>query len=113
TNNPLESYDKATGEGAFAVEFGATSITSGNSDELFPADSVKLHEQKITNSDINPHLKYTNMRDHGYLLLTVNDTEAIAEFKIIATRKKRDNRVRTDAIFKVNAGQTTLEKLTP
>lgn len=113
TNNPLEEYDKATGEGAFAVEFGATSITSGNSDERFPADSVKLHEQKITNSDINPHLKYTNMRDHGYLLLTVNNTEAVADFKIIATRKKRDIRVRTDARFKVNAGQTTLKKLTP
>ncbi|MEP2773706.1 MAG: alkaline phosphatase D family protein [Fulvivirga sp.] len=67
----------------FAVEFGTTSINSGNSNERFPTDTVLLHEQKITNSPLNPHLKYTNLRDHGYLTLTLTPEDAKATWKYI------------------------------
>ena len=111
TNNPFENYNKETGEGAFAIEFGTTSINSGNANERFPTDSVKAHEQKIVNSNSNPHLRYTNMRDHGYLLLTLKSTEATADYKIISTLKTRDNGVKTDKTFKVSEGETKLTEL--
>lgn len=67
----------------FAVEFGTTSINSGNSNESYPTDSVILHEQKITNSQLNPHLKFANLRDHGYLLLKLTPEAATAVWKYV------------------------------
>lgn len=54
----------------FAVEFGTTSISSGNANESKSDDSVRMQEQAYLNE--NPHLKFTNLRDHGYLLLTLS-----------------------------------------
>ena len=88
TEDPFELYDPESGEGAFAVEFGTTSVNSGNSDERFPADSVKLHEEKITNSPINPHLKYANLRDHGYLLISVYPGSVRANWYYVETVKE-------------------------
>ncbi|NAS31392.1 hypothetical protein GTQ40_10445 [Flavobacteriaceae bacterium R38] len=64
----------------FAIEFGTTSINSGNSGSRFPKEEVIAHEKKITNSPLNPHLKYANLRDFGYLLITLNQQETIAEW---------------------------------
>ena len=88
TEDPFTLYDPDSGEGAFAVEFGTTSVNSGNSDERFPADSVKLHEKKITNSPVNPHLKYANLRDHGYLLLSVYPGSVKADWYYVETVKE-------------------------
>lgn len=92
TEDPFALYNTDTGEGAFAVEFGTTSVNSGNSDERFPSDSVKLHEEKITNSPINPHLKYANLRDHGYLLLSVYPGSVKADWYYAETVKKPNDR---------------------
>ncbi|NNK87142.1 MAG: alkaline phosphatase [Flavobacteriaceae bacterium] len=108
TNDPFESYDRDTGQGAIGVEFGVTSINSANSNERNPTDSVKVHESKIVNSKINPHLKYVNMRDHGYLKLTLNDSLGIAEFKIIGTTRQRDPEITVDKVVKVKSGSTKL-----
>ena len=53
----------------YELEFGTPSINSGNSDERFsnvPIQNLIDHENYITDQSINPHLKYTNTRDHGY-----------------------------------------------
>lgn len=80
TDNPFEDYDKDSGKGAFAVEFGTTSVNSGNSGSNSPKEEVIAHENKIANSDLNPHLKYTNLRDFGYLLMTLTPERAMAEW---------------------------------
>lgn len=67
----------------FAIEFGTTSINSGNSDERFPTDSVIMHEKRIVNSDLNPHLKYANLRDHGYMVLQLTPGQATAIWKYV------------------------------
>jgi len=78
TDKPFTDYDPETSEGAFAIEFGTTSINSGNSNERYSTDSVKMHEMAITNSPINPHLKYSNLRDHGFMILSLNKERAKA-----------------------------------
>ncbi|NNK87095.1 MAG: hypothetical protein HKO90_02320 [Flavobacteriaceae bacterium] len=108
TNDPFEQYDEKTGDGAIGIEFGVTSLNSANSNERFPTDSVKLHEGRIANSDINPHLKYVNMRDHGYLKLTLTDSTGLAEFKIIETTRKPDPGIKIDKVVKVRSGSTKL-----
>lgn len=83
--DPFTKYNQATGEGAFAVEFGTTSVNSSNSNERFPDDSVRVHEGRIVNSAINPHLKFANLRDHGYLLLTLTPEQAKADWYYVAS----------------------------
>jgi len=112
TNDPFNSYDPSTGKGAVAIEFGVTSTSSGNSNERFPDDQVKAHEKKISNSGINPHLKYVNMRDHGYLLLDISSDQVKAEYKIVPTLKKRTNEVRIDETFFVKSGYPKLNRPT-
>ncbi|MEO0470848.1 MAG: alkaline phosphatase D family protein [Bacteroidota bacterium] len=105
TNQPKEY---ASGKGAFAVEFGVTSINSGNADERFPADSVIAHENKIVNSSINPHLKYCNMRDHGYVLLSIDGEKAVADFRFVGHPNRKSDQVGTGKSFVVKTGETVL-----
>lgn len=108
THDPFNNYEKNTGNGAIGVEFGVTSITSANANERFSDDLVKAHEEKICNSDINPHLKYVNMRDHGYLKLKVTNNNIIAEYKIISNLKIKDSKSMIDKVFTVKKGRKKL-----
>lgn len=74
----IESY-KQDSTATVAVEFGSTSITSANTDEYTSVDTVLMIEKRSMDPAYNPHMKYNNQRDHGYLLLTLNEQEAIAE----------------------------------
>ncbi|MEX1240935.1 MAG: alkaline phosphatase D family protein [Cyclobacteriaceae bacterium] len=71
-----------------AIEFGTTSISSANSNESTPDDTVKLREQLYLKT--NPHLKFVNQRDHGYLLLTLYNEKAKAEWYFVGTVLKPD-----------------------
>lgn len=66
------------GKSAIAIEFGTPSITSSNSDERTPVEQVLQAEKLLTT--INPHLKYTDLRNHGYLILSMTAEEAVAEW---------------------------------
>ena len=71
-----------------AVEFGTTSVSSTNSNESSPDDTVKVREQAYLRT--NPHLKFVNQRDHGYLLLTLNSQQAKAEWFFVKTLLRPD-----------------------
>ncbi len=107
----FNSYDPVTGKGAIAVEFGATSINSGNANERYDDTLVLEHQKKIVGHDVNPHLKYVNLRDHGYLLLTLSKQNAIADFKFVNTLEKRDKQTFTEQTVLVNSGETKLKLL--
>ena len=71
------------------VEFGTTSISSTNSNEAMPDDSVKVREQAYLRT--NPHLRYVNQRDHGYLLLTLSKSRARADWYFVGTILQPDD----------------------
>ncbi len=62
-NNPA-AYNPQSGAGAMAVEFVATSVSSPGLDEV-----RELGEEGLRL--VNPHMKYVNLREHGYLLLDI------------------------------------------
>lgn len=70
----------------FAVEFGTTSVSSANDNEYHPSDTVKKMEKTMLNQ--NPHIKYLNDRDHGYLLLTLYKQKAKAEWYYVETLRE-------------------------
>ena len=62
-----------------AIEIGTPSITSGNwNDGNTTDDQVKLAEGALKMS--NPHLKFVNGRDHGYVILDISTTGATAQW---------------------------------
>lgn len=80
-NNPdLASggYDPATGAGSRAVEFVSTSVTSSGLSELanLTVAGLKL---------VNPHVKYIELSQRGYLLLDVDATRVVSEWWYVDT----------------------------
>jgi alkaline phosphatase D len=90
-----------------AVELGVTSISSGNWNESAPDDTVKRGEEQLLKG--NPHLKYTNQRDHGYLLLTLFPDKAKSEWYFIETLKEPDPHEHRGRRFDVLKGTNHLK----
>jgi len=61
-----------------AIELGTPSITSSNSDERTPVEQVMQAEKVLAAK--NPHLKYSDLRNHGYLILNLTQDAATAEW---------------------------------
>ena len=82
-NNPtvaLGGYDKATGEGAIAVEFVGTSVTSPGAVPADPGGAVANSLKPA-----NPHLKYINLDKRGYMLIDVNRDRVVSEWWYVDT----------------------------
>lgn len=90
-----------------AVEFGTTSISSSNTNESMPDDSVKLREEEYLKA--NPHLKFVNQRDHGYLLLTLSKSVARADWYYVGTILKPDDAETLARTFQVSTNSNTLK----
>jgi alkaline phosphatase D len=103
-----KTYNPKTSAGAFAVEFGATSVTSANDNEYRSTDTVKMMEAVMLAN--NPHIKYLNDRDHGYLLLTLKPDKAIAKYYVMETLRKPDKRERLEKTLEVEKGKTRLNQ---
>jgi alkaline phosphatase D len=84
--NDIKKYNPKNSKGAFAIEFGTTSVSSSNWNEYTSDDTVKMGEAQLLKA--NPHLKYGNARDHGYLLLTLDTDKAIAEWWYLSTLRE-------------------------
>lgn len=82
----IRMYQSNSSSGSIAVEFGTPSINSGNWNESYPLDSARLGEKLYR--DFNPHLKYVNGVDHGYLLLTLYPDRAKAAWYYVETVRK-------------------------
>jgi len=86
--NPSPTYDPATGEGSIAVEFATPSITSANFDENLDFSTASVFQNQL-NSELsaginlgvpNPHMKYTDLIQHGYFVLDLTEEDAQADW---------------------------------
>lgn len=105
--NPKKTYNSKTSQGSLAVELGTTSISSSNWNEYTADDTVKMGEAKFL--QLNPHLKYVNLRDHGYMLLTLLPKRAKAQWFYVETLKKVSKEEHLGKTFEVEAGKPALK----
>ncbi len=74
---PKENYNSQTGEGSVAVEFVTPSINSANFDEnlgQLASDGFEFQINRplpLINNVPNPHMKYSDLDQHGYFILDV------------------------------------------
>ena len=85
-----------------AVEFVVPSINSANTNEY--ADPVETENERQGYVKHNGHLKYCNLSDHGYILLTVNKSEVRADFVYCETVREPNGNTALDASFLVSSG---------
>jgi alkaline phosphatase D len=82
--NNGDAYDKSTGNGSHAVEFVGTSVTS----EMV-LDTHGLLESTLRS--INPHLKYIDLSERGYMLIDADPTRVVAEWWFVDTVETPNN----------------------
>jgi alkaline phosphatase D len=70
------SYDAKTGKGVIGAEFVAPSVTSSNLSAKLPRGLAQMLGGLLKKKATNPHLRFLNVVDHGYLLLDLNNEQA-------------------------------------
>jgi alkaline phosphatase D len=98
---------KFASQKSIAIELGTTSVSSGNGNERTPDAEVLEKEHMLRK--MNPHVKYLNNRDHGYLLLTLSTANAKAQWFTVKTLRQRDSEETLNKKFTVASGTTRLE----
>jgi alkaline phosphatase D len=61
---------------ALGVEWVTPSITSASLDEYQPRYKVRIIEHWFKKGGLNPHLRYLNFRDHGFMVVRLTQDEA-------------------------------------
>ncbi len=102
TNLATGGYNGATGEGSRAVEFVGTSITSpGLSD---PSGSTAGFLRSV-----NPHFKYIDLNQRGYMLLDVTRERTVCEWWYVDTVVAPSNVQTFGTAFEVQHGSNRLQ----
>jgi alkaline phosphatase D len=98
-NLPGDNYNASTGSGSMGVEFVITSVTSVG----FPFD---LPTEIITAA--NPHVKWSNLNERGYLVLDVNKDRVQADWMLCESVFSSNTDVNRAKSYFVNDGETFL-----
>jgi len=93
--------DKETSP-AFAVEFATPSISSSNPGTYDPPEVILQREDEAYR--VNPHLKYVNLTDHGYLILQIEPQVARAEWHYVDRVDSISNQVSLGKSFTIKSG---------
>ncbi|OYV01201.1 MAG: hypothetical protein CFE45_05885 [Burkholderiales bacterium PBB5] len=96
-------YNKATGEGALAVEFVGTSVSSPGIDSDTTgaiAGALRFY---------NPHLKYINLTRRGYMVMDVTPERVVGEWWYVDTVASPSNIETFATAFEVLAGTNHLK----
>ena len=103
------SYNRKTGKGVIGAEIVTPSVSSSNLDERIPRGLAKLVGKLVKDKKTNPHMKYNNLVDHGYVLLQLSAKDAVATWVYCKTVKENraDMRKSKSWITKYDANHLT------
>jgi len=104
-NNPNTAsggYSPATGEGSRAVEFVGTSITSPGLNDPSGNTAALLRS-------VNPHFKYIDLNQRGYMLLDVTHQRTVCEWWFVDTVVAPSNVQTFGTAFEVQQGSNRLQ----
>lgn len=95
------TYNASTGAGSVAVEFVCTSVTSGSGSIPVSASVVQSN---------NPHMKYIDLVQRGYILLDLNTSRVQSDHIHVTDITKPEYTATTSASWYVNAGERFLRQ---
>ncbi len=86
----FKQYKKKKSGKIVAHEFATPSVTSANFDEHRNDKTVDFMEKTFISPKVNPHLRYLNLRNHGYMLISLTPYDAVVEWRFVASIKHRE-----------------------
>jgi alkaline phosphatase D len=98
---PANNYNSSTGAGSAGVEFVATSITSSGSPLPISLSIIQ---------SANPHIKYADLTNHGYVLLDINKNRTQGEFWFVNSISSRGTTESFNRGYFVNNGERYLRQ---
>lgn len=104
---PLDpsTYDPATGAGSVAVEFVTPSVTSAG----LEGDNGSIQQLFV---DSNPHTKYVDLKQHGYLVLDVRAAKVQADWYYVEDIRSETGGKESHAVsYAVYSGKPSLRKM--
>ncbi|WP_070137906.1 alkaline phosphatase D family protein [Crocinitomix algicola] len=81
-------YQPLTGMGTFGVELAAPSLASPNRNESNPGTSPIPYQNALLYE--NPHLRYSDLDNHGYFILDVTPFKTQADYHYVDTKFRSD-----------------------
>jgi alkaline phosphatase D len=104
TEDPYDpvTYDPATGAGALGVEFVTPSVSSANFEALGPAGVLAFEAATLAD---NPHVKFVDFDDHGYLVLHVTPDRVQSDWYFVDTVLQPSSGQRLAASWETRAGE--------
>lgn len=87
-------YNRSDPASSFGAEWVTTSVSSSNLNEYTKTWKVRIAERWFTQKGLNPELQYCNLRDHGYLIVHINQQEARGEWKFLNIHKPGKRKVK-------------------
>ncbi len=98
--NPWPEFDKEMGIGAFGFEFTTPSVTSANLNEFgefsgirvwgLPERDPVIRQIETLSLAGNPHAKYINLTQHGYIVLDVASSKLQGDFYYVTNSNLPD-----------------------
>lgn len=92
--NPKDKnkYNSKTGKGVIGAEFVTPSVSTNGLGERFPRGLAKLIGSILKRKSTNPHLRFQNLVNHGYILLDLNNEHAKATWNFCKTVRHRSEK---------------------
>ncbi len=108
----FKRYKKKKAGKVVAYEFATPSVTSANFDEYKGAKTVDFMEKTFASDNVNPHLRYLDLSNHGYLLLSLTPYDAVAEWRFVESIRQRSagEYVGEKRVVKTTTNPATLHK---
>jgi alkaline phosphatase D len=97
--NDTSIYDAKLGKGVLGAEFAAPSVTSANFDEYVKRWKARIGAKRFIKDDLNPHVKFCNVTDHGFVLLTLTHDRAVADWYFVKHLTKPSAKIKKAASY--------------
>lgn len=113
--NPQDkaSYNRKTGKGVIGAELVTPSVSSSNLDERIPRGLAKMVGGLVKGKKTNPHMKFNNLVDHGFVYLRLTSQDAQATWIYCKTVKKHVFTTRKSKSLQTNFDNNKLLKFHP
>jgi len=107
SDNPYDrnNYNRYSGEGSLAVEFVCPSVTSPG----FPPVIAEAGAQTIM--DASPHIKFAELRQHGFILLSANREQVQADWYYVPQILKRSADTYHARSYRTLSGDNRLQRV--
>ncbi len=83
------NYNQKTGKGVIGAEYVVPSVSSNGLGERIPRFLANIVALILGRKAINPHLRFQNLVDHGYMILDLNNERANATWYFCKTVRTR------------------------